>query len=139
QPADPPRLVLASQSPRRAELLQRIGLTFAILPGDIDETYPPGEAPREHAERLAREKASAVAAGQPDAHVIGSDTIVVVDDRVLGKPADQTGAARMLQMLSGHEHIVMTGVAVAHGGRIVSDVEEVRVRFRPLSATECVE
>src|SRR5213075_2755819 len=98
------------------------------------ETYLPGEVPRAHAERLARGKARAIA--ETDAVVIGSDTIVVVDGQVLGKPRDDADAARMLRLLSGRSHRVMTAVAVAHARRIVSDVVSVEVTFRPLRDQE---
>jgi septum formation protein len=129
-----PRVVLASQSPRRRELLRLIGIPHEVRPADIDETYLPGELPRAHAERLAREKAQRV--GDADTVVIGSDTIVVVDGDVLGKPVDEADAARMLRRLSGRSHVVMTAVAVAWRGRIESDVEEVGVTFHHLSAEE---
>ena len=132
-----PRLILASQSPRRAELLERIGLTFEILPADIDERYQDHETPPAHAERLAREKAETLAAREPDALVIGSDTIVVVDGDVLGKPRDRAEAVAMLARLSGREHEVCTGVAVARGERVESALERVRVRFRALDRAEC--
>src|SRR5688572_7386099 len=108
-----PRVVLASQSPRRRELLRLIGIPHEVRPADIDETYLPGELPRAHAERLAREKAQRMAG--PDAVVIGSDTIVVVDGDVLGKPIDEADAARMLRRLSGRSHVVMTAVSVEIG------------------------
>src|SRR5512133_551842 len=126
------RVILASQSPRRRELLNLIGMRHEVRPADIDETVRPGERPAPHAERLAREKALTVAATTPDALVIGSDTIVVVDGDILGKPADADDARRMLRRLSGREHVVFTAVAVAHGGRVASGVEEVTVRFRAL-------
>ncbi|MHB1862780.1 MAG: Maf family protein [Gemmatimonadaceae bacterium] len=129
-----PRVVLASASPRRRELLTLIGVPHEVRPADIDETYLPHEAPAAHAERLAREKALAVHA--PDAVVIGSDTIVVVDGSVLGKPANAAEAARMLRRLSGRSHIVMTAVAVAWQGRVESAVEQVGVTFRELSDDE---
>jgi septum formation protein len=129
-----PRVVLASQSPRRRELLRLIGIPHDVRPADIDETYLPGEQPRAHAERLAREKAQRVA--ESGAVVIGSDTIVVVDGDVLGKPVDEADAARMLRRLSGRTHVVMTAVAVAWGGRIESAVEEVDVTFHELSDAE---
>ena len=126
-----PPLVLASQSPRRAQLLTMLGLTFDVVPADVDETQEPGEAPTVHAERLAREKALAVAARRAEALVIGSDTVVVVDDQVLGKPRDDEHAVRMLLALQGRDHTVATGVAIAHGGtEVVSAVELVTVRFR---------
>jgi septum formation protein len=137
--SDAPPIVLASQSPRRAELLGRLGLEFEIRPADIDESYRGHEMPADHAERLARGKALAAAHGRPDALVIGSDTIVVLGDDVLGKPADERQAVEMLQRLSGREHQVFTGIAVVRGERIESSIERVRVRFRVLSARECQE
>lgn len=134
---DAPRLILASQSPRRAELLSRLGLAFGIAPADIDESYLDHETPDAHAERLAREKAMTLAAREPDALVVGSDTIVVVDGDVLGKPRDGAEAVAMLLRLSGREHDVFTGVAVAAGERVESGLERVRVRFRPLDRAEC--
>jgi septum formation protein len=127
-----PPLVLASQSPRRAELIGRLGLKPEIAPADLDERYLAGETPEVHAERLAREKALAIAAARPDALVVGSDTIVVVDGDVLGKPSDAAHAVEMLMRLSGREHEVCTGVAVAHRGQVESGLERVRVRFRRL-------
>ena len=129
-----PRVVLASQSPRRRELLRLIGIPHEVRPADIDETYLSGELPRAHAERLAREKAQRL--GDGDAIVIGSDTIVVVDGDVLGKPVDEADAARMLRRLSGRSHIVMTAVAVAWRGTVESDVEEVGVTFHDLTDEE---
>jgi septum formation protein len=134
-----PRIVLASQSPRRAELLGRLGLEFEIRPADIDETYIDHEMPADHAERLAREKAVAIAFSEPDALIIGSDTIVIIDSDVLGKPRDREEATSMLMRLSGREHEVYTAVAVVRGERIESALERVRVRFRRLDRTECEE
>jgi septum formation protein len=129
-----PRVILASASPRRRELLSLIGIEHEVRPANIDETYLPGEAAREHAERLAREKAGAIEV--PDAITIGSDTIVVVDGRVLGKPRDREHAAEMLSQLSGRSHVVMTGVAAKWRGKLVSGLEEVGVTFRPLRDDE---
>jgi septum formation protein len=129
---DAPPLVLASQSPRRAELIGRLGLAFDTLPADIDERLLPGETPPAHAERLAREKALAISARRPEALVVGSDTIVVLDGEVLGKPRDRAEALEMLTRLSGRENEVVTGIAVAHGARVESGIERVRVRFRTL-------
>lgn len=129
-----PQVILASASPRRRELLRLVGIEHVVIPADIDETYLAGEQPAPHAERLAREKARALT--RPDAVVIGSDTIVVVDGDVLGKPRDRAQAAAMLRRLSGRSHVVMTGVAVAWGGRIASAVEEVGVTFRFLTDDE---
>jgi len=126
-----PRVILASSSPRRRELLTLVGITHDVIPANIDESYLTGETPRQHAERLARQKCAAIDAD--DAVVIGSDTIVVVDGDVLVKPEDRADAARMLRRLSGRSHIVMTGVAARWRGRTVSGLEEVGVTFRELS------
>lgn len=133
----PPPLVLASQSPRRAELIGRLGLAFDVVPADIDESYREGEMPHAHAERLAREKAETIALTHPHAMVIGSDTIVVIDGAVLGKPRDREKALEMLTRLSGRVHEVCTGVAVAMDGRVESGLERVRVRFRTLDREAC--
>ncbi len=123
-------VVLASSSPRRRELLGLLGLTFDVSPADLDETWRNGEAPAAHAERLAREKAAARA--RPGAAVIGADTIVVIDGAILGKPRGAAEAAAMLRRLSGREHEVFTGVAVAFGDGLVSGAARTRVRFRTL-------
>jgi septum formation protein len=128
-----PRIILASQSPRRADLLRMLGLTFDTMPADIDETYRAGEQPGPHAERLARGKAQAIAEREPDAVVIGSDTVVILDDEVLGKPRDLDEAVHLLMRLQGREHVVATGIAVCAEGTLRSGVERVRVRFRPLT------
>ncbi|PYP80636.1 MAG: septum formation protein Maf [Gemmatimonadetes bacterium] len=130
------RVILASQSPRRRELLTLVGIAHEVQPADIDESYIAGERPREHAERLARGKTAVIAARAPDAVVIGSDTIVVVDGDVLGKPADELDAVRMLARLAGRSHTVITAVAVAWRGETRSGVEEVGVTFHPLSRAE---
>lgn len=129
-------VVLASASPRRRELLNLIGIQHEVRPPSIDETMRPREAPRRHAERLAREKASAIALRDPDLITIGADTVVVVNRKVLGKPADAADAARMLGMLSGREHTVITAVAVSRGRKLRSAIEEVSVRFRRLRDDE---
>ena len=131
-----PRIVLASASPRRRELLTLIGITHDVTPADIDETERPDEAPAAYVERLAREKAAAVAKRSPDALVIGSDTTVVIDGSMLGKPADRADAARMLRMLSGRAHTVYTAVAVECEGRVESDIEVVSVTIRQLTDRE---
>lgn len=105
-------LVLASASPRRQELLRNAGISFTVQPADIDETPLPGESPRECAERLAQEKALAVWRTRPQDVVLGADTIVVVDETILGKPANEEDAARMLRLLSGRTHAVITAVCV---------------------------
>jgi septum formation protein len=126
-----PRVILASQSPRRRELLSLVGIPHEVRPADVDERYLAGESPHEHAERLARDKATRIR--EPGAIVIGSDTIVVVDGDVLGKPKDVGDAARMLRRLSGRSHVVITAIAVAIDGRVESGAEEVDVTFHPLS------
>lgn len=126
-----PRVILASQSPRRRDLLDLVGIVHEVRPADVDETYFAGEVPRDHAIRLACDKVRAIEA--PDAVVIGSDTIVVVDGDVLGKPTDENDAARMLRRLSGRQHTVITAVAVSWRGVLESDAEEVTVTFHPLS------
>ena len=125
------RVILASQSPRRRELLTLVGIPHEVQPADIDESVWRDERPAPHAERLARTKAAAVA--EAGALTIGADTIVVVDGAILGKPSDEADAYRMLRALSGRAHVVVTAVAVAYGGRVASAVEQVDVRFRALS------
>lgn len=110
-------LVLASASPRRQELLRNAGIAFIAQPTDIPEVPREGELPRSFAERLAREKASAVARERPDDFVLGADTIVVVDGQILGKPADAPDAARMLRLLSGRTHEVITAACLAGPSR----------------------
>lgn len=126
-------VILASQSPRRRELLALIGVTHSVQPADIDESVHLNEAPVTHAERLARTKASVIATREPRSLVIGSDTIVVIDDEILGKPVNESHAAEMLRKLSGRTHTVVTAVAVAQGDRVLSGVENVSVTFRALT------
>jgi len=134
-----PEVILASQSPRRRELLSLVGIAHAVQPADIDETQWPGEDPRAHCERLAREKVATVAAREPHALVIGSDTIVILDGEVLGKPSDQADARATLARLSGRAHTVMTAIAVQWRGRERSAVEEVGVTFHELSPAQIAE
>jgi septum formation protein len=130
------RVVLASASPRRRQLLDLIGIAHEVRPANIDEAMRAREAPRRHAERLAREKATTIATRDPDLVTIAADTVVVINRKVLGKPRDQAEAAHMLTQLSGREHTVITAVAVARGRKLRSSVEEVRVRFRRLRDEE---
>jgi len=109
-------LVLASASPRRQDLLRSAGISFVAQPADVDETPLAGESARECAERLAREKALAVWQKRPADVVLGADTVVVVDETILGKPVDTDDAARMLRMLSGRVHRVITGVCLVKPG-----------------------
>jgi septum formation protein len=110
-------LVLASASPRRQELLRNAGIAFEVHPAHIPEDALPGESAKDCAERLAREKALAIAQKWPKAVVLGADTVVVIDAKLLGKPTDATDAARMLRVLSGREHQVTTGVCIVANGR----------------------
>lgn len=129
-------IILASASPRRAELLRQIGVTFSVQPADVDET-PLADEPAEHyVARLARDKALAVAQESPEATVLGSDTSVVLEGVILGKPVDADDAVATLQRLSGACHQVMTAIAVARGDRCECRVVTTNVRFRPLSSAE---
>jgi septum formation protein len=128
--AGAPLLVLASGSPRRLDVLRQLGLCPEVRPSSEDESYLPGEAPVQHVERLARAKAAAEAARQPEALVIAGDTIVVLDGRVLGKPRDATEAVSTLMSLAGRTHEVFTALAVAGSHGIVSAVSRASVRFR---------
>src|SRR5207302_10451411 len=105
-------LILASSSPRRRELLTRAGIAFEAHAAHVNEDHRPGESPKEYARRLAREKAHAVVKLRPNDFVLGADTIVVVDNEILGKPRDASDAARMLRLLSGRDHQVMTAVCL---------------------------
>jgi septum formation protein len=129
-------IVLASGSPRRQELLRNAGIPFTVQPADIDETTLAGEAPRECAERLAWEKAMAVFQRNPEKCVLGADTIVVVDDAILGKPRDAEDAARMLRLLSGRRHLVITGVCLV--GPVASGQWSVASHSKTASETTVV-
>ena len=130
------RVVLASSSPRRRQLLELIGIPHEVRAANIDETMRAREVPRRHAERLAREKATKIATRDPDLITIGADTVVVINRKVLGKPRDEAEAIHMLSQLSGREHTVITAVAVARGKKLRSAIEEVKVRFRRLHEDE---
>ncbi|MBL9039724.1 MAG: septum formation inhibitor Maf [Archangium sp.] len=130
------RLILASASPRRRELLAQLGLIFDVSPADLDETPVAGESPRVYVERLARQKAAHVARANPGAVVLAADTTVVADGVILGKPADDAEGRAMLERLSGRSHAVLTGVAVSTGPALHSLVIETEVRFRTLRAEE---
>lgn len=131
-------MVLASGSPRRRELLAGLGLRFDIRAADVDETPHPGEPPRDYVLRLAREKADAVArSGAPGELVLAADTAVVVDGEILGKPLDGEDARRMLRLLAGREHEVLTGVALQEvAGPGAAVVETSKVRMAPLDDRE---
>ncbi len=129
-------IILASASPRRAELLRQIGVTFSVQPADVDETPLADEPAELYVARLARDKALAVAQESPEATVLGSDTSVVLEGVILGKPVDADDAVATLQRLSGACHQVMTAIAVARGDRCECRVVTTNVRFRPLSSAE---
>src|SRR5579863_7237450 len=128
------KLILASESPRRRELLAIAGFEFSVRARPIEEVRMPGETPIQYARRLALEKATA-ASPRPGEIVLGADTVVVVDDRILEKPADAADARAMLRLLSGREHAVITGICLVHDGGAVSDHASTQVRFAPLSDT----
>ena len=129
-------MILASGSARRAELLAAAGIQFVALAADVDESTLPGETPQAYVERLAIEKAAAVARLRPETVVIGADTTVVVGGEALGKPSDSAEAVSMLRRLNGRSHDVLTGVAVSGPGGLVSAVERTRVWFDPMSDDE---
>jgi len=132
-----PKLVLASSSPRRIELLAQIGVVpDHVDPADIDETPLKGETPARLAERLARGKAEVVAARSPDAIVLAADTVVALGRRLLEKPADEAEARRFLELLSGRNHRVFTGVVVIANGETTCRVVDTRVSFKTLSPEE---
>ncbi|MCR5229197.1 MAG: Maf family protein, partial [Solobacterium sp.] len=116
------RIILASQSPRRKELLEKCGVSFTVEAADIDESINPDNDLKEEIRKLAYRKAHAVLVQHPDAVVIGSDTIVVLNGEVLGKPHDRKDAERMLRELSGHTHQVITGICFAGSGKTYTDV-----------------
>jgi septum formation protein len=131
-----PKLVLASGSPRRAEIMRSIGWEFEKDVPDIDERELPDESPEVYVQRLAAEKAAAIAAKHPDAIVLGADTTVVLNDRIIGKPVDIVDARRMIGMLAGNWHEVLTGVAVVSDGETNLGLQRTRVKFAAMSERE---
>jgi septum formation protein len=129
-------LVLASASPRRQELLRNAGIAFEVQPAHVVEDPRPGEAAKECGERLAREKALAIARQRPQDCVLGADTVVVVDGQLLGKPSDPQDAIRMLRLLSGREHLVITGVCLVAGEKSSVASETTRVFVSPIEDQE---
>ena len=128
------RIILASQSPRRRELLERMGIRdFEVLPARGEELADPSLPPAELVEELSRRKCAEVAALRPGGLVIGADTVVSIDGQVLGKPRDRAEAERMLRALSGRQHTVYTGVTVLYNGTAETGSERTSVRFRPLT------
>ena len=133
---DLPKLVLASGSPRRSEILNSVGWEFTKHVADINETELADEMPDAYVLRLAREKAEAVAVGFPDDIVLGADTTVVIGGQIIGKPVDLADALRMLTMLAGNWHEVLTGVAVVANGETRSAIQRTRVKFAPMDDAE---
>jgi septum formation protein len=139
-----PKLILASGSPRRAEILTSVGWEFTKDSADIDETEFQGELPEDYVQRLAEEKARAVARKYDDAIILGADTTVVINDQIIGKPVDLADAKRMLQMLSGNWHEVLTGVALVKTNpqseitnpKSVVGMQRTRVKFAEMSGSE---
>ena len=133
-----PKLILASASPRRAEILRSVGWPFEALPAHLDESREDGEKADAYVERIALAKAEAVAARSPGSLVLGADTVVVVDDQILGKPRDQNDSCRMLRLLNGRWHQVLTGVALVNDVTGQSKVahEVTDVRFAEMSDEE---
>lgn len=131
-------LILASSSPRRRELLRQIGLTFEVIPPDIDETQHKNEEPLRYVQRLAEEKALAVANNHAQGLVLGSDTIVVLENTILGKPATEEEAVQTLHTLSNNTHTVYTGFSIvnAANGEAVTDYGQANVTFRALDEDE---
>lgn len=131
-----PPIILASGSPRRAEILTSVGWEFTKTVPDIDETEQPGESPEKYVQRLATEKAAAVSNTAPGVPVLGADTTVVLDRQIIGKPVDLADAKRMLTLLSGRWHEVLTGVAVVQDGRQQVGFERTRVKFAHMRPAE---
>jgi len=132
------RIILASASPRRIEMLKLAGLIFDVIPADIDESALPREEPSQHVLRLAAEKSLCVAAGNPDCLVIGADTIVFIDGEILGKPVSREDARKMVAKLSGRAHEVYTGFCMVHSASGTKIAEAVRttVIFREITPDE---
>jgi septum formation protein len=133
-----PVLCLASVSPRRRELLSQIGVPHVAVGADIDETFLPGEAPRDYVTRLAREKALAIRRSGQQLPVLAADTTVVVDGKIFGKPGGQVQAVHMLGELSGRAHEVLTAVALADSRGVAGRLSSSTVRFRTVSLQECL-
>jgi septum formation protein len=129
------KLVLASRSPRRSELLKAAGFEFTVRVADIDETPRNGEAPRDYVLRVAEEKARSVAAGD-DEVVLAADTTVVLGNEIMGKPIDAADAARMLRALAGRRHEVITAICIGRGARVTCEIASTAVWFAPLSEAE---
>jgi septum formation protein len=133
-----PVLCLGSVSPRRRELLTQIGVPFVVAAPDIDETARAGEAPAQYVTRLAQEKALAIRRGGQRLPVLAADTTVVIDGEIFGKPSDRADAVRMLGVLSGRAHEVLTCVALADSRGVATRLNSSTVRFRTIAREECL-
>jgi septum formation protein len=131
-----PKLILASGSPRRSELLRAVGWDFEKAVADIDESEIEGETPEDYVVRLAKGKAEKVAVNYPDGIVLGADTTVVIGGRIIGKPVDMADARRMIGILSGNWHEVLTGIAVVEKGETRTGIQRTRVKFATMSDDE---
>ncbi len=131
-----PKIVLASGSPRRAEILNSVGWAFTKQVPDVDETEFAGEDPAKYVQRLAKTKAEVIAKGHPDQIVLSADTTVVIDGQIIGKPLDLDDARRMLRLLAGNWHEVLTGVAVAANGVTETGIQCTRVKFCEMTDDE---
>jgi septum formation protein len=131
-----PKLILASGSPRRSEIMNSVGWEFTKIAPDIDESEIPGESAADYVRRLAREKADVVAASNPGEIVLAADTTVVINDSIIGKPTDLADARRMIEMLAGSWHEVLTGVAVASNGDTRVGLQRTRVKFAEMTNAE---
>ena len=135
-PLELPKLILASGSPRRSEIMNSVGWEFYKDVPDIDESELSGESPNDYVLRLAASKAEVIAERHPGEIVLGADTTVVIDDRIIGKPDDSEHAREMIKMLSGNWHEVLTGVAVVRNGSASAAVERTRVKFAEMNESE---
>lgn len=124
-----PKLILASGSPRRSEILNSVGWEFTKIVADVDETEFEGENPADYVQRLAKTKAEAVFVNYSDSIVLGADTTVVIDDQIIAKPVDLDDARRMLRLLSGRTHEVLTGIALAKNGETLVGLQRTKVKF----------
>jgi septum formation protein len=135
-PIDLPELILASGSPRRAEILTSVGWPFKKIVPSIDESELPGENPEEYVKRLAKEKAEAISIDHPSETILGADTTVVIDKQIIGKPKDKEDARRMISLLSGNWHEVLTGVAIVRNGSTSVGIQKTRVKFSDMTDRE---
>ena len=131
-----PKLILASGSPRRAEIMKSVGWDFEKDVPDVDESVIDGESPEDYVVRLAKTKADVIAKRHTGEMVLGADTTVVIEDQIIGKPLDIDDARRMLEMLSGNWHEVLTGVAVVNNGGTNTGLQRTRVKFADMNANE---